>query len=56
VHALVVIGNHYHLFIETPEANLVAGMSWTQNIVTRRYKVHHQAWDRLFGHRYKAVF
>ena len=49
------MGNHYHLFIETPEANLVAGMSWLQNTVTRRYNVRHQAWGRLFGDRYKAV-
>ena len=26
VHAWVLMGNHYHLVIETPEANLVAGM------------------------------
>ena len=25
VHALVLMSNHYHLFIETPEANSVAG-------------------------------
>jgi len=55
VHAWVLMGNHYHLFIETPEANLVAGMSWLQNTVTRRYNVRHQAWGRLFGDRYKAV-
>ena len=55
VHAWVLMGNHYHLFIETPEANLVAGMSWLQNTVTRRHNVRHQAWGRLFGDRYKAV-
>jgi putative transposase len=44
VHAWVLMGNHYHLFIETPEANLVAGMSWLQNTVTRRYKVLKEAW------------
>gem|GEM_PF-1690255 len=55
VHAWVLMGNHYHVFIETPEANLVAGMSWLQNTVTRRYNVRHQAWGRLFGDRYKAV-
>ncbi|MCF7734346.1 MAG: transposase [Akkermansiaceae bacterium] len=55
VHAWVLMGNHYHLFIETPEANLVAGMSWLQNTVTRRYNVRHMAWGRLFGDRYKAV-
>ena len=55
VHAWVLMGNHYHLFIQTPEANLVAGMSWLQNTVTRRYNVRHMAWGRLFGDRYKAV-
>jgi REP element-mobilizing transposase RayT len=53
VHAWVLMGNHYHLFIQTPEANLVAGMSWLQNTVTRRYNVRHMAWGRLFGDRYK---
>jgi REP element-mobilizing transposase RayT len=55
VHAWVLMGNYYHLFIETLEANLVAGMSWLQNTVTRRHNVRHQAWGRLFGDRYKAV-
>lgn len=55
VHAWVLMGNHYHLFIQTPEANLVAGMGWLQNTVTRRYNVRHMAWGRLFGDRYKAV-
>jgi len=55
VHAWVLMGNHYHLFIETPEANLVAGMSWLRNTVTRRYNVRHGKWGRLFGDRYKAI-
>jgi putative transposase len=55
VHAWVLMGNHYHLFIETPEANLVAGMKWLQNTVTRRHNVRHKAWGRLFGDRYKAI-
>jgi hypothetical protein len=49
------MSNHYHLFIETPEPNLVAGMSWLQNTLTRRYNVRHRKWGRLFGDRYKAV-
>ncbi|MGI8819827.1 MAG: transposase [Chthoniobacterales bacterium] len=28
VHAYVLLSNHYHLMIETPQANLVAGMRW----------------------------
>lgn len=55
VHAWVLMDNHYHLFIETPEANLVEGMKWLQNTVTRRFNVRHREWGRLFGDRYKAV-
>ena len=55
VHAWVLMGNHYHLFIETPEANLVEGMKWLQNAYTRRFNVRHGKWGRLFGDRYKAV-
>ena len=55
VHAWVLMGNHYHLFLETPEPNLVAGMQWLQNAYTRRFNVRHRKWGRLFGDRYKAV-
>ncbi len=30
VHAFVVMSNHFHLAVETPEANLVGGMAWLQ--------------------------
>jgi putative transposase len=55
VHAWVLMGNHYHLLLETPEPNLVEGMKWLQNTYTRRFNVRHQQWGRLFGDRYKAV-
>ena len=55
VHAWVLMSNHYHLFIETPEANLVEGMKWFQNTVTRRFNTRHREWGRLFGDRYKSV-
>ena len=55
IHAWVLMSNHYHLFLQTPEPNLVAGMSWLQNTLTRRYNVRHRQWGRLFGDRYKAV-
>ena len=55
VHAWVLMSNHYHLMLETPEANLVAGMQWLQNSYTRRYNSRHKLWGRLFGDRYKAV-
>ena len=55
VHAWVLMGNHYHLLIQTPEANLVSGMKWLQNTYTRRFNIHHRLWGRLFGDRYKAM-
>jgi putative transposase len=55
VHAWVLMSNHYHFMLETPEANLVAGMQWLQNTYTRRYNSRHRLWGRLFGDRYKAV-
>lgn len=55
VHAWVLMGNHYHLFLETPEANLVAGMQWLQNTYTRRFNTRHRVWGRVFGDRYKAI-
>jgi putative transposase len=30
VPAWVLMSNHYHLFVETPEPNLVDGMEWLQ--------------------------
>ena len=36
VHAWVLMTNHYHLLVETPEPNLVAGMRWFQTTYTVR--------------------
>lgn len=55
IHGWVLMGNHYHLLVETPAANLVSGMQWLQNTYTRRFNTRHRAWGRLFGDRYKAV-
>ncbi len=49
------MGNHYHLVIETPEPNLVAGMAWLQNTFTRRHNVRHKLWGHLFGGRYSRA-
>ena len=39
VHAWALMSNHYHLMVETPEANLVPKMRWLQNTYTRRHKI-----------------
>jgi REP element-mobilizing transposase RayT len=53
--AWVLMNNHYHLVLETPKANLVAGMGWLQNTYTRRLNARHKLWGRLFGDRYKSI-
>ena len=55
VHAYVLMTNHYHLLLETPEANLSRGMGWLQNAYTRRINVRHRLWGHVFGGRYKSV-
>jgi len=55
IHAYVLMGNHYHLLLETPRANLSEGMGWLQNAYTRRMNVRHGRWGHLFGGRYKAI-
>ena len=49
------MSNHYHLMIETPQANLVAGMKWLQNTYTIRFNRRHRLSGHLFQGRYKAV-
>jgi hypothetical protein len=49
------MGNHYHLLVETPEGNLVAGMKWLQGAYTQRHNKRHEIAGHLFQGRYKAV-
>ena len=55
IHAFVLMGNHYHFLLETPEANLVAGMKWLQGTYTQRFNARHKRWGHLFQGRYKAL-
>jgi REP element-mobilizing transposase RayT len=55
IHAFVLMGNHYHLLVETPEANLVAGMRWFQTTWTVRFNRRHRLSGHLLQGRYKAV-
>ena len=47
--------NHYHLLLETPAGNLVAGMKWFQGHYTARFNARHRLRGHLFAGRYKAV-
>lgn len=55
VHAYVLMSNHYHLLMETPEPNLVAGMKWFQGTYTQRFNAMFKQRGHLFQGRYKAL-
>ena len=55
IHAYVLMSNHYHWLLETPRANLVAGMRWFQSCYTARYNRRHRKVGHLFQGRYKAM-
>ena len=42
IHAYVLMSNHYHLLLGTPEANLVLGMKWLLSTYTLRYNARHR--------------
>jgi REP element-mobilizing transposase RayT len=54
VHAYCLMRNHYHLVLETPNANLVAGMAWLQSTYTIRLNHRHKLFGHVFSGRYQA--
>jgi REP element-mobilizing transposase RayT len=42
VHAYCLMRNHFHLVVETPHANLVAGMKWFLGTYTNRFNRRHE--------------
>jgi REP element-mobilizing transposase RayT len=55
VHAYCLMSNHFHLVVETPQANLVAGMKWflgtDTGADTSRFHRRHKAFGHLFAGR-----
>jgi REP element-mobilizing transposase RayT len=47
--------NHFHLVMETPKANLVAGMKWFLGVYTGRFNRRHKLFGHLFSGRYKSL-
>jgi len=54
-HAYCLMGNHYHLMIETPEGNLSLGMRQLNGVYTQRFNRRHGRVGPLFQGRYKAI-
>ena len=55
MHSYVLMRNHYHMLLETPEPNLSTGMQWLQSTYTIRHHVKHRLRGHLFQGRYKAI-
>ncbi len=55
VHAYVLMPNHFHLVVETPQPNLVAGMKWFLGTYTSRFNRRHELSGHLFSGRYKSL-
>lgn len=54
-HAYCLMGNHYHLMIETPEGNLSKGMRHLNGVYTQCYNRRHGLVGHLFQGRFKAI-
>ena len=54
-YAYCLMGNHYHLLIETPEPNLVAGMRRLNGVYTQRFNRRHGRVGHVFQGRYKSI-
>ncbi len=55
LHAWCLMGNHYHLLIETPVPNLVRGMKWLQSTFANRFNRFRKENGHVFQGRYKAL-
>ena len=55
IHAWVLMGNHFHLLLETPEPGLVAGMKWLLGVFSQGWNRRRKRRGHVFQGRYKAV-
>ena len=54
-HAYCLMGNHYHLLIETPDGNLSKGMRELNGVCTQWFNQRYRRVGHLFQGRYKAI-
>ena len=55
VHSFCQMGNHYHLLVETVEANLAQGMRHLNGTYTQYFNRRHHLVGHLFQGRYNAI-
>jgi REP element-mobilizing transposase RayT len=54
-HAWVLMGNHYHLILETPTPNLSLALRHLNGVYTQRFNRRHRRVGHLFQGRFKAI-
>jgi len=54
-HGYCLMGNHYHFVVETPDANLSAGMRQLNGVYTQGFNRRHALSGHLFQGRFKAI-
>jgi putative transposase len=54
-HSFCLMDNHYHLIIETSDANLSIGMRQLNGIYTQKYNRRHKQPGHVFQGRFKAI-
>lgn len=54
-HAYCLMGNHYHLLLETPDANLSRAMRQLNGVYSQRFNRRHGRTGHLLGGRFHAV-
>jgi putative transposase len=55
VHAYCLMGNHYHLLIETLDGNLSTGMRQLNGVYTQRFNRQHNRVGHVMQGRFKAI-
>jgi REP element-mobilizing transposase RayT len=55
LHAYVLMGNHYHLLLETPVPSLSKGMRHLNGVYTQAFNRRHERVGHLFQGRFKSI-
>ena len=55
IHAYSLMTNHYHLLVETPDANLSKGMRQLNCVFTQKINKKHPRVGQLLPGRYKSI-
>jgi REP element-mobilizing transposase RayT len=55
IHAFAIMRNHFHLALETPDANLVDGMHWLESTYASRFNRYRSEHGHLFQGRYRSL-